>query len=170
MYFPLWTPLGNKAQLRNFTVHNSINTAQTSIKGCDALRRIFIVLLALLLTGCTYYAPPGESHASRVITAIEVTASESAQLRHYRYTTEEKMQAIMNYLRRVRPDLTTAISPDTFRTDAYRITLYLSDGTQTVYHQLYSDYLQKDGGLWRSIDAGQGAALSRLLHELPPDM
>ena len=133
------------------------------------MRRIFILLAALLLTGCSYAAPPGECHGSRVITSVEITANEDGQVRHYRYDTETKVRTVLTYLRRTKPELAVSIDPDTFRTVRYTVTLSLSDGTQTVYRQLHTEYLQKDGGLWRSIDPAHGNALIRIINELPPD-
>ena len=133
------------------------------------MRRLISVILLIFLSGCDHPAPTGKNHPPRVITAIEVTASAEGQLTHYRYTSEEKMQAVMHYLRHIQPQLSTTISPDTFRTNAFRITLLLSDGTQTIYHQIHSDYLQKNDGVWHSIDSSKGAALLRLLEELPSD-
>lgn len=133
------------------------------------MRRFFILLAVLLLAGCSYTAPPGENHSPRVVTAVEVTASAEGELFQYRYTGEEKIRAVLHYLRRANPDRSIPITPETFRTDAYRITLYLSDGTKSVYHQLYSNFLQKENGRWHSIDPAHGSALARLLRELPPD-
>lgn len=133
------------------------------------MRRLFCLLLALLLSGCSYPAPPGEAHGSRVVTAIEVTASVDGQLQHRLYTQEHKMQAVLSYLRLLQPQLRTTIDPETFRTDAFRIILTLSDGSERVYHQLHSDYVQIDGGIWRSIDPSAGATLVRILEELPSD-
>lgn len=62
------------------------------------MRCIFICLLCLCLCGCTYYAPPGEAHGSRVITSVEVTATENGQLNRYRYNTETKVRTILTYL------------------------------------------------------------------------
>ena len=133
------------------------------------MRRILLIIAALLLSGCSYTAPPGENHGPRVVTSVEIIASSEGELSSYRYTKEEKIRAVMNYLRRAKPDRSVPITPDTFRTDAYRITLYLSDGSQAIYHQLYSDFLQKENGRWHSIDSAHGSALTRILKELPPD-
>ena len=133
------------------------------------MRCIFIILLSLFLCGCSYAALPGENHGSRVITALEIRANENGREQVYRYHTEGKVRTILTYLRRIRPELAVAIDPDTFRTNRYTLTLTLSDGTQTVYRQLHNEYLQKDGGMWRSIDPAHGSALARLLQELPPD-
>lgn len=131
--------------------------------------RIALFLMALFLNGCTYAAPPGMEHPSRVICRIDVIASQDGALYRHSYTDPEKMATVMNYLRRVGPDLSTAITPDTFRTDAYRITLSLSDGQQTVYHQIHDSYLQENGGVWHSIDPALGATLPELLWQLPSD-
>lgn len=132
-------------------------------------RFILLLLLMYLLSGCTYYAPPGQSHSSRVVTSIDVTASENGQLLHYRYTEQQKMGAILNYLRQLDPDVLKPITPDTFRTDAYEIRIQFSDGSQTVYHQIYDQYLKKDNGQWHRIDRIQGSMLQPLLTSLPSD-
>ena len=133
------------------------------------MRCIFICLLCFCLCGCSYPAPPGEAHGSRVITSVEVTATENGQLHRYHYNTETKVRTILTYLRRIKPELAVSIDPDTFRTEQYCVTLHLSDGSQTVYRQLHTEYLQKNDGVWRSIDPAHGSALVRILKELPPD-
>ena len=161
--------MGFPLNFQHFTHDNFKTAAQTSTEGCVSLRCIFTFIVFLLLCGCSYAAPPGENHGPRVVTAVEVTAAAEGELSQYRYTGEEKIRAVLHYLRRAKPDRSVPITPDTFRTDAYRITLHLSDGTKSVYHQLYSDYLQKENGRWHSIDSTHGSALARLLQELPPD-
>lgn len=121
------------------------------------------------LTGCTYYAPPGEDHPVRVVTQIDVAATQAGEIFQFHYTEPEKMQTILQYLRRLEPDQFTPITPDTFRTDAYEICLTLSDGSQTVYHQIYNEYLQKNGGPWQSIDRALAASLPQLLANMPSD-
>ena len=133
------------------------------------MKKWLIIGLLICLSGCSYAAPPGEDHGSRVITSVEVTAAWDGKVETFHYTREEKIRTLMTYLRRIKPELATTIAPDTFRTDAYRITLHLSDGNAVVYHQLHGEYLQKNGGVWRSINPSHGSALVRILKELPPD-
>ena len=132
-------------------------------------RCFFVILLLYFLTGCTYYAPPGANHPVRVVTRVDVSTTQDGQLLHYHYSETDKMEAILRYLRNLNPDRSTPITPDTFRTDTYEIRLTLSDGTQTVYHQIYDEYLQKNGGQWQSIDSTKGAAIQQLLLILPSD-
>lgn len=134
------------------------------------MRRFLIILVVFMLfTGCTHYAPSGENHPVRVVTSIDVSTTENGEILRYHYTATEKMETILKYLRKLNPDQFTPITPDTFRTDAYEIILNLSDGSQTVYHQIYDEYLKKNNGPWQRIDRGQGSALPQLLASLPSD-
>jgi len=134
------------------------------------MRRCFsVILFFCFLSGCTYYAPPGENHPVRVVTRIDVSATQDGQLLQYHYTDTDKMETILQYLRNLKPDRSAPITPDTFRTDAYEIRLTLSDGSQTIYYQIYDEYLQKNGGPWQSIDSTKGAAIQQLLLILPSD-
>lgn len=128
---------------------------------------LWIILFAF--SGCTYYAPSGKTHPVRVVTQIDVTATHEGALLEYRYTENEKMEAILHYLRQLKPDHFTPIAADTFRTDAYEIRLTLSDGSNTVYRQIYNEYLQKDQGPWRSIDQTRGGTLLHLLSNMSSD-
>lgn len=126
--------------------------------------RFFAVGLALclVLTGCVPHYEP----AYRVVTEVSVTVSHDARVRSYRYTDHPRIQAVLNYLRRLKTYTPRDIAPDTFRGDAFRIILHRSDGTQTVYHQIADGYLQKNGGRWLRTDPVHGSSLLRLLEEL----
>lgn len=134
------------------------------------MRRYCLLLIAILfLSGCTHYAPPYENHPVRVVTAIDVTTTQQGEIYRFRYSSNEKMEAILKYLRSLEPDQFTPIEPDSFRTDAYEIILTLSDGSKTVYHQIYDEYLKKDNGRWQAINRAKGASLPQLLAGLPSD-
>lgn len=122
----------------------------------------FVLVLLLLFTGCVPHYEP----AYRVVTAVSVTVSHQAQLRHYRYTDHPRIQAVLNYLRRLKPYAPQDIAPETFRSDAFRIILHRSDGTETVYHQIADGFLQKNGGPWHRVDPAHASSLSRLLGQL----
>lgn len=130
---------------------------------------IFLLIISLLLSGCTYYAPPGENHPVRVVTRIDVISTEDGFTQNYHYTDNTKMQVILHYLRNLQPDKSTPINPDTFRADAYEIKLTMSDGSQTVYRQIFDEYLQKNGGRWHSIDRTLGAILPKVLDNMTSD-
>lgn len=117
-------------------------------------------LIVLCCGGC---GKPKEQAAVRVVTAIELTATRDGSLHSKTYTDSDTMGSILQYLRKLDPYTPTDIAPDSFRTDAYQITVFYSDGTQTVYRQIYDRYFQIPDGSWRLIDPHFGNMLSQLL-------
>lgn len=130
-------------------------------------RLIFIVLCVSLLSGCGKSAP--KTDRPSVVTLVEVSVSQGGRVVHYRYSQEDKMQAVLYYLRSLQPSRSAPIEAETFRTDAYRICLTMSDGGQRVYHQLYDEYLQKDNGPWQRVDQARASSLPQLLKLIPSD-
>lgn len=126
------------------------------------MRRVLLWLMSLLLSGCVAQAP--EAH--QVVTGIDVTVSHNAQITQYQFTSPEDMHVILNYLRQLDTYAPVDISADTFRSDAFRIVLHRSDGTQAVYHQIADGYLQKDNGSWVKTDPRLASALRRILEGL----
>jgi hypothetical protein len=95
----------------------------------------------------------------RVVTAIQVEAGGET----YSVTDPETMEAMMHYLRRLDPYTTAEIAPETFRAEVTELTVSYSDGAETHYTQLYTEYLQTDGGPWKKIDPEDGARLWPIL-------
>ena len=89
----------------------------------------------------------------RVVTEIQVTAHRDGGTVEKIYRESDQMKAILDYLRLLDPYHKAAIDPETFRSDTWEIRVCCSDGTSTLYRQIYRDYLQKDNGIWRQIDA-----------------
>lgn len=133
------------------------------------MKKIIIVflLLSCLLAGCSQQ---NNMSKVRVITGITVTATDSEGTFARTYTQGRKMSRVMNYLRLLDPYISVPLSPDTFRTDSYEITVNYSDGEHTRYHQIYHDYFQTEGGVWKQIDPKQGARLQQIIEELDTDI
>ena len=95
----------------------------------------------------------------RVVTAIHIQAAgETCTV-----TDPAIMEDVMHYLRRLDPYNTAEITPETFRADVTELTVFYSDGCKTHYTQLYTEYLQTDGGPWKKIDPEDGALLWPIL-------
>lgn len=127
------------------------------------MKRWYILICLLLLSGCSA-EPPATKY--RVVTQIEVTVSHDSQVYKRTYSTEPQLRSILNYLRTLRTYAPVPIAPDTFRSDAFRIILRRSDGSEVCYHQISDGFLQKDGGPWEKTDSHRAAALLRLLQTL----
>ena len=88
----------------------------------------------------------------RVVTQIKVTAAAEGQTWENTYTDSLRMESVLCYLRLLKRGKTANIDPGSFRADRYEITLFYSDGQQTVYRQLHSDFLQLNDGVWKQIE------------------
>ena len=128
---------------------------------------LFLALLSCLLPGC--HEKDLSESVSRIVTQVSVVSTNEGQLYEKIYTAPEKMKVMLNYLRLLDPYTATNIEPDTFRTDAYEITVSYSDGTNTIYRQIYNQYLQEDDGAWKRIDPVHGSALLPIVSSMPSD-
>lgn len=119
--------------------------------------RLIHCLLILLTTFLSpnYSAEPVPD-SNRVVTRIEVTVIRDRKYFTETYTDSNQLEAILTYLRVTEPTVTTEFEPDSFRADCYTFTLFYSDGNQTVYRQIYHDYLQKNDGHWQRISPKAG--------------
>ena len=131
------------------------------------MRVFLLLLLAFILCGCNQ--TESAVRPDRVVVGVTVTASVDGEYMHRHFREEPKIRAVLFYLRSLKPQMVTVLEPDSYRTNAYRIILDMSDGNKVVYYQLHNDYLQKSGEPWKTIDPAAGASLPKLLAKLSND-
>ena len=130
--------------------------------------KIGIVMVMLMaICGCGARA---EAPLATVVEKVEVIGNHQGERFACIYTQSEKMTAILNYLRWLRPKYKADCDPETLPGDAYTITLTLSDGTQEIYRQKTNGYLQKDSGRWENIDPSKGVMLYEIVSQMAADM
>ncbi len=128
----------------------------------------FAVLTLLLLAGCSRTKLPTQS-PSRLVTGITVMY-ENDPIRFFRrYTSDEKMQQVLNYLRLIDPKGIVQDDPETLPGGQYTITLLYSDGSSNIYRQKSDAYMQTDDGPWKRIDPKKAEWLGQLLEQLESD-
>ncbi len=136
-------------------------------------RKVIAVLnLFLLLCNCCgCNQQPADSSISgfRVVTAVTVFYENGPiqALRHY--TSDGKMQQILDYLRLISPYGTPGEDPETAAGSDYQIVLSYSDGKQKTYRQKADRFLQGVDGRWQNIDPSQAEDLARILGQLESD-
>ena len=129
------------------------------------MKRIgILLLLVFMLTGC---ARAEKLPACRVVTGVQVEFQHNGRLLRRHYTKTENVQAMLNYLRILKPY--GPVIPKAGSGDGCRITLHFSHGPDSVYLQQGQRYLQKDGGDWEHIDPSRASLLYPLLLLLPSD-
>ena len=118
--------------------------------------------IAWLLSACGILVQGGPPQI-RVVTAIRIETPAEEFPKLTVITDEPTMSAVMLYLRQLDPYTPADIAEETFRAYSASITVEYSDGEQTQYTQLYTDYLKTGDGPWMKIDQEDGADLWRIL-------
>ena len=118
-------------------------------------------LLVGFLFGCQGQKAPRP--LCRVVTRIDIVCQSESEPLQRRYTDEEKMRAVLLYLRLLRVGRPPEEDPDTVTGDVYKITVTLSDGVQRFYTLKDHRFFQKGTNGWLSIPPTQAADLYRLM-------
>lgn len=126
-----------------------------------------ICLVVSVFTGCK--PAPAESTAYRVVSQIHVQYQNSGLHQRWHFNSDEKMEAVLTYLRILDPYGTPQEDPETVAGSDIFITLVFSDGSNKIYHQRSDRYLRIGDGLWKCIDPETALQLSALLGVLTSD-
>lgn len=130
------------------------------------MKRILLLLcLCLVLAGCAKKETPP---VHRVVTGVQVEYRQNGQLLQRNYTRPENIQAVLNYLRILKPF--GPVVPEETSENGCRITLRYSHGPDTVYLQQGNRYLSKENGAWATIDSTRASLLYPLLLLMPSDV
>ena len=127
-------------------------------------RLCFLVIFCLFFCGCQKESPPP---AVRVVTGVQVELHRDGQVLHRNYTSTENVQAMLNYLRILRPY--GPVIPEAGNGDGCRITLHYSHGPDSIYLQQGNDYLRRNDEDWESIDHNKADLLYPMLLLMPSD-
>ena len=124
---------------------------------------IFLCLAILFsLGGCCRESQGQRASAYRIITEIQaVYQNDGIEVRR-QFFAPEKLQAVVDYLRRIDPYGVPYENPEQVGGRNYILTLHYSDGSVRRYHQRADRYLRQDDGPWKRIDPQQALELSGL--------
>ena len=117
-----------------------------------------------MLTGCVKKQP---TPLLRVVTGIQVEYQQDDRLLQRNYTSSDSIQAVLNYLRILKPF--GPVEPEETTATVCRFTLRFSQGPDTVYLQQGNTYLSREDGSWDTIDSQRASLLYPLLLLLPSD-
>ncbi len=130
-----------------------------------------ILLITALFGGCGRKNPalhrPG---GSRVVTQVDVTCKKGQTALRWHYTDQEKMEAILLYLRLLHRGGDAQVDPQRVEGDYYEILLHYSNGASRVYYQHADQYLSDNYKPWQKIDPDQAKDLFPLLQSMPSDV
>ena len=127
----------------------------------------FLLALYCLLPGCSRSHLPAP--LCRVVTQVDVFSSRD-DIPHLRsYTATGKVEAVLLYLRLLKPLHPAGTDADSMSGDVFTIRLQFSDGTHRLYRQKSHRYIARDDGPWLTLEPELAADLYRLLRSLPSD-
>ena len=140
-----------------------------STSGGVALKKLCLLALltAILLCGCSRLQMP--SQQPRIVTGVTVIY-ENEQIHFFRrYTSDDKIQNILSYLRLIEPKGTAQTNPETLPGGLYTITLLYADGSQQIYYQKNNSYLRENNGKWKMINEKKAEWLGQLIEQTESD-
>ena len=135
---------------------------------------VFTVILAAIsllcvATGCNRHSEDSGLSNFRVVTAVTVYYDDGPINTQRHYTTDSKMQQILDYLRLVNPYGAPEEDPESAAGSNFYIVISYSDGLQKYYRQKGDRFLQGTDGLWKKIDPEKAEELSKIVGQLESD-
>lgn len=133
------------------------------------LKRIWVLFLLFLFI-------PGSMRritttpVPRLVMQIDVTCTRQEQTLQRYYTDQEKMSAILNYLRLAKDQGPAETDPERILGDAFKIVLHYSDGSRKVYYQRADRYLSREQQRWGKIDPEFGMLLYPVVEYMESDL
>ena len=127
---------------------------------------IFIIVLCVLLAGHFLRARA----VSGFVEYADVNWQTEYGRHHRHYTSPEKIQKLLYYLRTLSPKGTATIDPETLSGNICKIVLYFQGGKRQIYYQKADRYLSIDAHPWERVQPVQAAKLYPLLEQMPSDL
>jgi hypothetical protein len=113
--------------------------------------------------------PSGEQEEFRVVIGVTLRYDNGPLHAQRVYTSENKMQRVLDYLRLIDPYGRPAVDPEFVAGSQFHIELAFSDGSRKIYRQKADRYMQIDGGDWQTINPARAEELSLLLGQMESD-
>lgn len=135
------------------------------------MKKKILVLLTISLAvaamcGCQRTRRP----LCRVVTQVDIACDHEGLPIRRHYTDTEKMEAVLLYLRLLRPGDAPATDPERIDADVYEITVSLSDGQQKVYRQKDHRYFRDALNGWQNVAPERAARLYNLMRHYESDV
>lgn len=131
---------------------------------------LYCVLLMVIVSGCGRNYSQNTPQPIKVVTQVDVTYNNGKTPLRWKYTTQEKMEAILLYLRLLPRGGSAQVDPHRVAGDNYEIVLRYSNGDRRMYYQHADRYLSVDYKPWEQIDPKDGKQLQQLLDIMPSDI
>lgn len=136
------------------------------------MKRKFLLFLCVFFTAISISACSGnyaKKPLFRAVTNVDISCQHRDTTIHRHYTNNEKMQAVLIYIRLADNIRVPDNNPEKAKGDIYEIRVQLSDGQQHIYKQKDHRYFYQHTKGWRTLDPEHAAKLYGLLRQYPSD-
>lgn len=134
------------------------------------MKRKLICFFMFFAACCLWGCRAQQRVLCRFVTRVDITCDHDGTPIIRSYTDEDKMEAVLLYLRLLRTGKPPAADPDLIPADIYEITVTLSDGQQRLYAQKDHRYFRKGNDAWMSIPPEQASGLYALMRHYESDL
>lgn len=132
------------------------------------LKIILFLIFCLTLSGCSSgrdnYVPP-----SRIVAAVDIYCQKPSGNLHRHYQAQEKMEAVLHYVRLLEPNGPTPVTEEAMQGPLYEIVVHLQDGGKRIHRQRAETFAALHRRYWGTIDRSLGLRLGHLMALLPSD-
>lgn len=134
------------------------------------MKRFLLYFILFCLTICIFSGCDAHPPLCRIATKIEVSCRHKDFQFQRIYTQNEKMQAVLSYIRLLKPRGKPEISPEHFDKEVFQIAVFLSDGTTHIYQQSGHQYFKAYNQPWKTISPEVAVRLYRVLAQHESDL
>lgn len=129
----------------------------------------FIVLLvSIWLSGCQSRQEPTISRCT-VVTGVDVECRYENYILQRSYRSEEKINAVLTYLRLLAPKPLSGADPEQIVGERYVIRLHFSSGPDQVYYQHSNRFLSAQRAPWQAVSPTKADKLHDLMLHFASD-
>ena len=151
------------SNIQTFLVHPTFE------RGDTLKRLISFLMLALLLFPLAFGCRQKDQPSFRFVTQLDIYFQYNDIHLQRHYTTDEKIEAVLLYMRLLHTEDAPVTDPEAITSDTYTITVSFSDGSQQTHIQKAHRYFRRHGSGWQTIQPRQAAQLYALMRHYPSD-
>ena len=138
-------------------------------RGDTVKRLISFAILVLFLFPLTFGCRQKSQPVFRFVTQVDISFRYNDILLQRHYTSDEKIEAVLLYMRLLHTGDAPTVNPEDITTDTYGITVSFSDGTRQTHTQKAHRYFRRHGSGWQTIQPLQAAQRYELMRHYPSD-
>ena len=128
---------------------------------------VFLALFPIILCGC---GKKNSSVTPNYVTGVDIICSQNGKNFSIKYQDNEKVEAVLLYLRLLEPRQLPVNVPKPDDPSLYEIHVHLSNGETRLYKQVDHRFFWHAKAGWRGIPPEQASGLYALLRYYPTDL